>query len=125
MKNIEKVLQSIKDNAKEMELCEVSCSILFTILTGKNCDEFKSCKDCPMNTVGSMLKYLNDEEQIKLTQFEYDILCYYADMPAYDNFMFCGSYMLEYLKRNGWFDGVNTNMLIKDIVKKAKIVRSK
>lgn len=125
MKNIEKVLQSVKDNAKEMKLCEVSCSTLLSILTGKNCYEIKGCKDCPMNTVGSMLNYLNSEGQIKLTQFEYDVLSYYANMPLYDNFMFCDSYILEYLKGNGWFDDVNESMLIKDIVKKAKIVRSK
>ena len=125
MKNIEKVLQSVKDNAKEMDLCEVSCSTLLPILTGKNCYKFKSCKYCPMKNVGSMLNYLNSEEQINLTQFEYDVLAYYANMPLYDNFMFCDSYILEYLKGIGWFDDVNESMLIKDIVKKAKIVRSK
>lgn len=124
MKNIEKVLQAITKTEEDIKLCEVSCSILLSILTGKKCDNFKRCKDCPMNNVGSMLNYLNSEE-IKLTQFEYDVLSYYANMPIYDNFMFCDSYILEHLKGIGWFDGVNTSMLIKDIVKKAKIVRGK
>lgn len=106
-----------------MKLCEVSCSKLLEILTGKNCYELKSCKDCPMKTVGNMLNYLNSEEQIRLTPLEYDVLCYYANMPLYDNFMFCDSYILEHLKGVGWFEDVDKEMLIKDIIKNVKIVK--
>lgn len=96
--------------------------ILSEVLTGMSCKKYSECKDCPMNTIGSMLNYLNSKEPIKLTPFEYDVLAYYANTPLYQTFRFCDSSILTYLKGIGWFKDIDSDMFIKDIIKNITVV---
>ena len=96
MKNIEKALETITDNERKVELAGISCQTLLRYITGKTCKLCTDCNYCPMNTIGSMLDYLNSERLIKLTRPEYIILKCYND--HYDNICFSDVRLLNILK---------------------------
>lgn len=89
-----------------------------------NCDEceFKESGKC----VERVIEWLNKQHKkptYKLTQFEYDLINTYRHVD--DRCKFNGCYQLRSLKEKGYFNDVDKNELIKDILENCEVVEDR
>ena len=94
----------------------LSCKAIQQMIPCKNTVGCKdtSCKDCNER----LKEYLLTDEEIVLTQFEYDLL----KANVCDDMSFMSFITYEKLKANGYFKGIdNTSMTIGEIVERAVV----
>lgn len=110
MTNFEKYFEKIK---KEVKYEDFFC----TVASIKNKSEFcnDNCSECRM----SCLDWLKEEhkESIKLTKWEYDLILNCEEATGYrDEDMLEQYWIIEGMKRKGYFKGVNDlNITFKEI----------
>lgn len=102
----------------------------FTVINGKikscayvSCDkcEFKK-QDCSKDRITWLLSQ-RKKPKYKFTQFEYDLINTYRHVD--DRCKFNGCYQLRSLKEKGYFNDVDKNELIKDILKNCEVVEDR
>lgn len=87
-----------------------------------------NCNDCDfkINQIGcrqkakDWLKKPYKNPTYKLSQFEYDLINTYSHVD--DRCKFNGCYQLKSLKEKGYFNAVDKNELIKDIIENCEVV---
>ena len=99
----------------------------FAVINGKiksclcvPCDkcEFKK-KDCSKDRIAWLLSQ-RKKPKYKFTQFEYDLINTYSHVD--DRCKFNGCYQLKSLKEKGYFNDVDKNESIKDIIENCEVV---
>lgn len=99
----------------------------FAVVNGKiksclyvPCDkcEFKK-KDCSKDRIAWLLSQ-RKKPKYKFTQFEYDLINTYSHVD--DRCKFNGCYQLKSLKEKGYFNDVDKNESIKDIIENCEVV---
>lgn len=102
----------------------------FTVINGKikscayvPCDkcEFKK-QDCSKDRITWLLSQ-RKKPKYKFTQFEYDLINTYRHVD--DRCKFNGCYQLRSLKEKGYFNDVDKNELIKDILENCEVVEDR
>lgn len=100
----------------------------FTVINGKikscayvSCDkcEFKK-QDCSKDRITWLLSQ-RKKPKYKFTQFEYDLINTYRHVD--DRCKFNGCYQLRSLKEKGYFNDVDKNELIKDILESCDVIK--
>ena len=100
----------------------------FAVVNGKiksclyvPCDkcEFKK-KDCSKDRITWLLSQ-RKKPKYKFTQFEYDLINTYRHVD--DRCKFNGCYQLKSLKEKGYFNDVDKNELIKDILVNCEVIK--
>ena len=101
----------------------------FAVVNGKiksclyvPCDkcEFKK-KDCSKDRITWLLSQ-RKKPKYKFTQFEYDLINTYRHVD--DRCKFNGCYQLKSLKEKGYFNDVNKNDSIKDILENCEVIKN-
>lgn len=108
------------------DLIKEDCSD-FGVVNGKieSCT-FMSCEKCefkPGNCHKNRITWLTskcEKKKHKLTQFEYDLINTYSHVD--DRCKFNGCYQLKSLKEKGYFNDVDKNESIKDILANCEVV---
>lgn len=120
-------LEWLKKNLSEEEKSNVQMCVVFNEKIYKNTCNGKDCYDCPLNKVGDFIDFLLAEhkEQIKLKQWEKDLISLYDEDDEYYSidYNFNSFLALIRLKEKGYFKGVtDTSMTIEEILNNCEVV---
>lgn len=121
MKNFEKFKKEIAD-----------------LLVNSGCTKEIDCKECENGKMCDLIKDNPDilekwffeeyKEPIKLTQFEYDLLIVHISCPyddedeMKDTKLSSSSYIIEGMKKEGYFKNVDLEMTLKEVLENCEVV---